>query len=194
LGGFRAELIFVEQLEVGSAGHILLDLPATPLKVSGTDEPVTRLTGSWFGMGGTKSVAEDAVRGARFIVEPYGDAARIFTFVEAEFQGLVSLEASVLYLPRERDLSLTTEGGDVEVSDVLGHVVVDIAGGDILVDRARRGLELFTGVGEIEVDTLPTTDDAATPVWAVTLDGDMRVHQRGGGDVELETFRGDLVL
>lgn len=194
IGGYRAELEFTENLDVGAAEHIVLELPATALKIRGTAETTTTLTGSWFGLGGTKRVAEEMVESASFVVERVGAAARVFTVVEPEAEGLVTLETETLKVPWGKDLSLWTEGGDIDVDDVRGYLVVDIGGGNIEARRVADGVELFTAGGDIDIETLPPSEDAATPIWAVSFSGDIDVRQRGGGDVELQTYRGDLTL
>lgn len=209
--GYRGEADFSASHDLGGIDEIRIELPDTPLSVSGCAAgtegcpEVLAYEGRWVALGGTKSDAEDNAVAPRLRFTQADGFAALQADVPLSREGLVDLEMDEVRLPDDRDLDLRTGVGDVEVVGIVASVLVDVDVGDVRVIGADAGLGVHTGRGRIEVETpghaelesdlgsIEVTQTAA-PGTGTANARDLTV-RAGGGDVVVHLASdGDITL
>ncbi len=191
---FRAERSFELPIELEGSEHLLLDLPETGLSVRGTNEAGSgRLFGTWYALGGSKRLAEDATAEGQFDRLEDGPSVYLRSYIPLEQEGSMELELDLLRIPRDLDLSVRNAGGDVDVHAVWGYVDLELPWGEARVSGAREGVDVYTGRGAIEVRT-DRNQEMSTAVRTVSLGGDVRVEQHTDGEVLAESAQGDVTV
>lgn len=208
--GYRGEADFSASHDLEGVDEIRIELPDTPLSVSGCAAgtegcpEVLTYEGRWVSLGGTKSDAEDNAVAPRLRFTKDGGFAALQADVPLSREGLVDLEMDEVRLPDDRDLDLRTGIGDVEVVGIVASVLVDVDVGDVRVIGADEGLGVYTRRGRIEVET-PGHADLRSDLGSIevtqtsfgTEGGNARelTVRAGGGDVVVHLASdGDITL
>jgi len=88
-------------------------------------------------------------------------------------------------VPTQFNVEARTSGGDIEVSDLIGHVHGRTSGGDIAVGHVEGPVDISTSGGDVSVE------HAVGTVRATTSGGDIRV-AAARGSVSASTSGGDV--
>lgn len=209
--GYRGEAEFSASHDLEGIDEIRIDLPDTPLSVSGcaagTEGCPDALVyeGRWVALGGTRSDAEKNAVAPRLRFTEADAFAALQADVPLSREGIVDLEMDEVRMPDDRDLDLRTGTGDVEVVGITASVLVDVDVGDVRVIGADAGLGVYTGRGRIEVETpghaelrsdlgsIEVTQTAASETGTANA-RDLSV-RAGGGDVVVHLASdGDITL
>lgn len=194
--GFRGEAELDGEHDLAGIATVRVDLPSTPLQVSGCDPArgdgcpeQLRYAGRFLSTGGSASDARDNARASTLVFERDGALGRLQADIPLGVRGLVELELTAMELPADRDVDLHTDLGDVEVRAMAGAITVEVGIGDITISGGDAGTAVSTGSGDIEIF-------GGGHVDAQTETGRVRVEQQAprdlvvaaGGDVEIVLF------
>lgn len=96
--------------------------------------------------------------------------------------------------PPDARIEARTGGGNVQVVDLTGEIVVNTGGGNITIDGSTGDVNARTGGGDIDIDGPAGKVDASTGGGDVTIRGassDVKV-RTGGGNLRVEGARGNV--
>lgn len=193
---FRGEAEITGDHDLAGVATVRVDLPSTPLQVSGCDPlraagcpDALRYSGRFLSTGGSAADARDNARASTLVFERDGALARLQADIPLAVRGLVELELSAMELPADRDVDLHTDLGDIEVRAIAGAVTVDVGIGDIVISGGDGGTAVHTGGGDIDIQGGGHVD-ASTDTGRVTItqQAPRDIVVNAGGDVEIVLF------
>lgn len=192
--GVRGQAAFESTHDLQGVSEVHVELPSTPVQVFACDAtaPATcpedlSVVGAWVSTGATKDDARDNASTPLLVFERLEGFGELRAEIPQDVLGLVDLQLDTLRLPGDRDLSIDTSVGDVEVIGVTASVAIDVEAGDIRVLGADEGVGVRTGEGEV---TLETAGHASATVG----EGSVQVVQTAGArDLYVHVHAGDIV-
>ncbi len=137
----------------------------------------------------SKDEAEHAVQDAASDYVQTGNTIRIDG---SRFQRRWIQSDFKIAVPRDFNCDIETEGGDVQISGVMGTVDVRTGGGDIEIENIGGPTNLVTGGGDVSVEAAKKSVDVKTGGGDVDLSNisDYIEVITGGGDIGLENVHG----
>jgi len=121
--------------------------------------------------------------------------SRFEIWLPKEFNCSIETEGGDLEIENLRgNIEANTGGGDVEITETGGTINVKTGGGDILINKALRDVNVITGGGDIEIISAKGPVDVTTGGGDVSVSEtqlDVRV-QTGGGDITIQESQGNV--
>jgi DUF4097 and DUF4098 domain-containing protein YvlB len=166
----------VQKELIVTAGKLLaveLETGAT-LAISGWDKETVRLDVYWGGRDW---------RGARAQLEETSSGVRATTRYEGDMAGR-SLDPKVeIKVPRRFDVSFSSAGGDISITNVEGKIAGHTMGGELELEGLKGEVDLTTGGGGITMSNSAVDGRVETkggPVLIQNVEGDVRGSSMGG--------------
>ena len=164
---------FEQSIPVSPGGTLRIDIPGGSIDVETHDEDRVDIDARI--QGGLELEVERVGND----VEVTGHVTGVFGFFGF---GKVRVHARV---PEHFHLDLRTQGGHVDVQELLGHVVARTSGGRIQVQQIEGNVAAETSGGSIEIKEI------AGDLFGVTSGGSIRASEIEGS-VEVETMGGSI--
>ena len=183
-------------LAMGAAPVILeVESDVGAIKIAGTDDDQVVIQATKNTWGATKELAEEAA--GEVIIETEEKALghiSVIGRIKRRIEGSRTPKVTfTIHVPRECELRVSVDVGDIEIEDIEGRMHIEVGVGDI--DVQNRGVPadslLTTGMGRIQV-SLPKKSAFHLSAWTATgqIDSDFDVQ---GADIKREGSGARLV-
>jgi hypothetical protein len=178
--GFRGESEFAGEASLAELDTVSLDLPATELVLIGdAARNYIDWQGTWVSIGGSSNDALAAANSPELRWESFQGVGRLSALVDVALRDVTSLEhldvQSASYLAHE-----IVGTGNVFVSGIDAYVSVTLDGGDVEILGGIEQLHVSTARGDIDLTT-----SAAVDVYSAA--GRVTVRAEVPRDIEIET-------
>lgn len=186
--GFRGEADFAGEASLADVDTVLLELPATELVVAGeASRDFIDWQGTWVSVGGSSKDALAAASAPQLLWESFDGVGRLSASVDVSLRDLTSLDhldvQSATYLAHE-----IVGTGNVFVTGIDAYVSVTLDGGDVEILGGVEQLHVNTARGDIDLTTSAAVD-ARSGAGRVTVRAevprDIEIETTGGVRVEL---------
>jgi hypothetical protein len=186
--GFRGESDFAGEASLGEIDTVRLELPATELVLAGdAARSYIDWQGTWVSVGGSSADALAAARSPSLRWESFNGVGRLSPLVDVALRDLTSLEhldvQSASYLAHE-----IVGSGNVFVTGIDAHVSVTLDGGDVEILGGIEQLYVSTARGDIDLTTSAAVDahsDAGRVTVRAEVPRDIEIETTGPVRVEL---------
>ena len=159
---------FEKTIDAATGERLTLDLrTGAAVAIHGWDEPRIRLVGR---------LAGRDWRDTRVDLSRASGGVRLQTDFSTRRDNQSTSHRFELWVPRYMDVSMSSAGGSVTISDLAGEFSGHTGGGEITIERARGRASLSTGGGSILVTNSELSGTVST----------------GGGSVEISNVTGGL--
>jgi hypothetical protein len=178
--GFRGEADFAGEASLAGLDTVTLELPPTELVLAGdATRNFIDWQGTWASIGGSSADALAAARIPDLRWESFQSVGRLSALVSLELRDLTSLEhldvQSASYLAHE-----IIGSGSVFVTGIDAYVSVTLDGGDVEILGGVEQLHVSTARGDIDITTSAAVD-AHSGVGRVTVRAEVP------RDIEIDT-------
>jgi hypothetical protein len=178
--GFRGEADFADEASLAGLDTVVLELPPTELVLAGdATRNFIDWQGTWVSIGGSSADALAAARAPQLRWESFETVGRLSALVGIELRDLTSLEhldvQSASYLAHE-----IVGTGNVFVTGIDAYVSVTLEGGDVEILGGIEQLHVTTTRGDIELTTSAAVD-------AYSGAGGVTVRSEVPRDIEIQT-------
>ena len=186
--GYRGEVEFSDSVRITDLETVQLHLPATELNVTG-QPGVESLAweGRWTTLGGTERDAERGARKPALIWETWESVARLRATIPLELRGITALER--LDVQTASEIAHEIVGaGDVSVSGIDAYLSITLNGGNVDVDGGLDEVIVRTTRGDVDLRTAAAVhiESGGGTVHVVSeADGAIVIDVRGPVFVEL---------
>jgi hypothetical protein len=178
--GFRGESEFAGEASLADVDTVRLALPPTELVLAGdAARNFIDWQGTWLSIGGSSADAVAAARAADLRWESFQAVGRLSPLIDVALHDLISLEhldvQSASYLAHE-----IVGTGNVFVTGIDAYVSVTLDGGDIEILGGIEQLQVSTARGDIDLTT-------SAAVAAHSGSGSVTVRSEVPRDIEVDT-------
>lgn len=185
-----AESRIEKNLSLAPGGKLVMDVEGGSIAIIGSAEPGAHVV--------VTSTSDEMEKRYRFEFKEAPGEVRITSKKTETFsfwtRGIpVHFEVRV---PRATTLAVHTSGGSIKAADLNGAADVSTSGGSIEVSRLVGDLEAHTSGGHIEVSEIKgnaTVETSGGSIEASSIEGPLDAHT-SGGHVAAENVTGDAVL
>lgn len=178
--GFRGESEFAGEASLGDLDTVTLELPPTELVLAGdAARNYIDWQGTWMSVGGSSADALAAANGPELRWESFQGVGRLSALVDVSLRDLTSLEhldvQSASYVAHE-----IVGTGNVFITGIDAYVSVTLDGGDVEILGGLEQLHVSTKRGDIDLTTSAAVD-------AYSGAGRVTVRAEVPRDIEIET-------
>lgn len=205
--GFRGQVDFADEASLSGLETVQLVLPPTNLVLAGDSaRTFVDWQGSFVTLGGSSNDALASARKAQMRWETWEQVGRLSAVLPVEIRDLTSLDhldvQSAGYLAHEivgtgdvfvtgidAYVSVTLDGGDVEIVGGTEHLHVETARGDVTLTTSASAT-VFSGFGEVTIQAEVARDfdiETTGPVHVQLADAEnLDVDIEGAGQIVVE--------
>lgn len=179
--GYRGQVDFGDEVSLVDIDTVQLVLPPTELVLSGeASRTFADWQGTWVTLGGSSNDALDGARRAALVWETWERVGRLSAELPLDIQNITALDhldvQSASYLAHE-----IVGAGDVYVSGIEAYISVTLDGGDVQVLGGTEQVHVSTARGDVEIKT-------AASVAVESGLGRVTVSADAGRDIEITTY------
>jgi hypothetical protein len=179
--GFRGESEFAGEASLGDLDTVTLELPPTELVLAGdAARNYIDWQGTWVSVGGSSADALAAANGPELRWESFQAVGRLSALVDVSLRDITSLEhldvQSASYVAHE-----IIGTGNVFVTGIDAYVSVTLDGGDVEILGGVEQLHVSTAHGDIDLTTSAAVD-------AHSGAGRVTVRAEAPRDIEIDTI------
>ncbi|GAB5409950.1 MAG: hypothetical protein BalsKO_23150 [Balneolaceae bacterium] len=183
---------YINEFDATDISEASISIPSGSITIVGTNEKNAKFTVQASGQIDSK---EDLVSKITTTSSIGNDEAN-FLLENTSTSNEINLQLqATLYIPENMELSANTNGGHIEVTNIIGDQVYETGGGHINLNRLKGDVIAISGGGHLTAEDISgdiTMKSVGGHLIVKNCDGDATLDTKGG-NIEIKNITGEIV-